>query len=126
MKNWVTAAMAALMTIAISPVNAQSSMPQMGAAESWGCQMNEGKSTKDLMKVVDDWNDWADDNDLNNYSRYLNIPVHALLVSEAGLVDPRSQSPHEAMLGAPHRRHVSTAWPTASVQYNFARQQVSQ
>ena len=58
MKNWVTARMAALITIAISPVNAQSSMPQMGAAESYR-QMNEGKSAEDLFEVVDDWNDWA-------------------------------------------------------------------
>ena len=87
MKNWVTAAMAALMTIAISPVNAQSSMPQMGAAESWGCQMNEGKSAEDLMEVVDDWNDWADDNELNAYSAWILNPIFKAdsdFVREAG------------------------------------------
>jgi len=33
-------------------------MPTLGSVEGWGCNMNDGQSMNDLMKVVDDWNEW--------------------------------------------------------------------
>ena len=50
-------------------------MTQMAAIESWGCQMNEGKSMSDLMEVVEDWNDWSDENDLDGYTAWILNPI---------------------------------------------------
>lgn len=63
--------------------------------------------------------------DLDPYSRHINVRIHALLLSEAGLIDSQGQISEEAWLGAPHRHPHSMAWPTTSVQYSFARQNVS-
>ena len=59
MKYWATTLLSLLIMMAMSPAHAQQDMPQLGAIESWGCQMNEGKSMSDLMEVVEDWNDWS-------------------------------------------------------------------
>ena len=59
----------------------------MAAIESWGCQMNEGKSMSELMTVVKDWNDWSDKNGLDAYTAWVLNPIlraNADFVREAG------------------------------------------
>ena len=51
MKYWVNTVLSLLVMMAMSSAQAQQDMPQLGAIESWGCQMNEGKSMSDLMEV---------------------------------------------------------------------------
>ena len=60
MKYWVNTVLSLLVVMAMSPAQAQQDMPQLGAIESWGRQMNEGKSRSDLVEVVEDWNDSSD------------------------------------------------------------------
>ena len=59
----------------MSPAHAQQDMPQLGAIESWGCRMNEGKSMSDLMEVVEDWNDRSDENGLDAYAAWVLNPI---------------------------------------------------
>lgn len=87
MKYWNALLPAALLALAINPSQAQDAMPPLGSVENWGCQMNEGKSASDLMKVVDDWNEWADDNELDAYTAWIMNPIFksdADFVREAG------------------------------------------
>ena len=87
MKYWVNTMLSLLVVIAMSPAQAQQDMPQLGAIESWGCQMNEGKSMSDLMKVVDDWNEWSDENGLDAYTAWVLNPIfkaNADFAREAG------------------------------------------
>ena len=87
MKYWVNTMLSLLVVIAMSPAQAQQDMPQLGAIESWGCQMNEGQSMSDLMKVVDDWNEWSDENGLDAYTAWVLNPIfkaNADFAREAG------------------------------------------
>ena len=87
MKYWVNTVLSLLVVMAMSPAQAQQDMPQLGAIESWGCQMNEGKSVSDLMKVVDDWNEWSDANGLDAYTAWVLNPIfkaNADFAREAG------------------------------------------
>ncbi len=58
---------------AIAHVQAQ--MPSLGSVEAWTCTMNEGQSMSDLMEVVEDWNDWSDDNEMDSYSAWVLTPI---------------------------------------------------
>ena len=87
MKYRVNTVLSLLVVMAMSPAQAQQDMPQLGAIESWGCQMNEGKSMSDLMKVVDDWNEWSDENGLDAYTAWVLNPIfkaNADFAREAG------------------------------------------
>jgi len=87
MKYRVNTLLSLLIVIAMSPAHAQQGMPQLGAIESWGCQINEGKSMSDLMKVVEDWNEWSDENGLDAYTAWVLNPIfkaNADFVHEAG------------------------------------------
>jgi hypothetical protein len=87
MKHWVKILLSLFIIAAMSPAHAQQDMPQMAAIESWGCQMNEGQSMSDLMKVVNDWNEWSDDNGIDAYSAWVLNPIfkaNADFVREAG------------------------------------------
>ena len=50
-------------------------MPTLGSVEGWGCKMNDGQSMKDLMKVVDDWNEWSDDQGISTYTAWVLNPI---------------------------------------------------
>ena len=54
MRYWVNSVLSLLILMAMSPSHAQQDMPQLGAIESWGCQINKGTSMSDLMEVVED------------------------------------------------------------------------
>ena len=87
MKYWVALLSSVVVTMTTIPAHAQQTMPPMGSAENWGCMMNEGKSASDLMKVVEDWNEWADDNGLDAYTAWILNPIFksdADFVREAG------------------------------------------
>lgn len=87
MRYWVNTLLSLLVMTAMSLAHAQQHMPQLGAIESWGCQMNEGKSMSDLMKVVEHWNDWSDENGLDAYSAWILNPIfkaNADFLIEAG------------------------------------------
>lgn len=42
-------------------------LPTIVPVETYTCDFNDGKTMADLMKVVDEWNDWADDQDIAGY-----------------------------------------------------------
>ncbi len=44
--------------------------------EIFACSFNEGKAYGDLMEVVEDWNDWADDEDIEEYSAWTLLPYY--------------------------------------------------
>ena len=54
---------------------AQGEMPTLGSVEGWGCNMNDGQSMSDLMKVVDDWNEWSDDQGISTYTAWVLNPI---------------------------------------------------
>ena len=67
MKQQVITFIAAASLSLSALTQAQGEMPTLGSVEGWGCNMNDGQSMNDLMKVVDDWNEWSDDQGISTY-----------------------------------------------------------
>ena len=60
-----------------SPSIAQVSDDGMGKVlpvEVYACKYNEGKTVADLNPIIDRWNEFADDNDLDNYAAWMLTP----------------------------------------------------
>ncbi len=51
--------------------------PVWGGTELYACMMNEGKGMGDLMDVVDEWNAWSDERDIDNYYAWVLNPIYA-------------------------------------------------
>jgi hypothetical protein len=49
-------------------------LPTIVPVETYTCDFNDGKTMADLMKVVAEWNDWADDQDITAYYAALLTP----------------------------------------------------
>ena len=45
--------------------------------EIYACKFNEGKGPSDLDKVVDKWNAWADEQDMQDYSGWTLVPYYS-------------------------------------------------
>ena len=45
--------------------------------EMFVCEYTEGNGPEELADVIAEWNDWADDRDLNNYSAWTLAPYYA-------------------------------------------------
>lgn len=63
--------------LAAAPGFAQVSDDGMGKVlpvELYACKFKEGKDDADLSKVIERWNKFADDNDMNNYAAWLLRP----------------------------------------------------
>ena len=43
--------------------------------ETWGCAFNEGHDMNDLMAVVEEWNEWADETNSANYNAFIMTPL---------------------------------------------------
>ncbi len=50
--------------------------------ELYACTYNEGAGLDELMEVIEDWNDWADDQDIENYSAWVMVPFYTSPVQE--------------------------------------------
>ena len=48
--------------------------PRFVPIEFWGCNYLEGKSYKDLQRVIDRWNKWMDDNSSSSYTAWTLVP----------------------------------------------------
>jgi hypothetical protein len=60
-----------------APVSAQVSEDGMGKVvpvEIFACNFVEGKGRADLMPVIDEWNEYSDDNRTNNYAAWMLTP----------------------------------------------------
>lgn len=75
MKHHVITLIAAASLSLSVVVQAQDTMPTLGSVEGWQCNMNDGQSMSDLMKVVDDWNEWSDDQDITAYTAWVLNPI---------------------------------------------------
>ena len=75
MKQQVIAFIAAASLSLSALTQAQGEMPTLGSVEGWGCNMNDGQSMNDLMKVVDDWNEWSDDQGISTYTAWVLNPI---------------------------------------------------
>jgi len=75
MKQQVITFIAAASLSLSALTQAQGEMPTLGSVEGWGCNMNDGQSMKDLMKVVDDWNEWSDDQGISTYTAWVLNPI---------------------------------------------------
>ena len=73
MKQQVMTFIAAASLSLSALTQAQGEMPTLGSVEGWGCNMNDGQSMNDLMKVVDDWNEWSDDQGISTYLSLIHI-----------------------------------------------------
>ena len=59
------------------PVHAQVSADGMGKVvpvEIYACKYNEGKTEADLNAVIERWNAWADEDDMDDYAAWLLTP----------------------------------------------------
>ena len=45
--------------------------------ELWACKFNDGKGPADLDKVVEEWNAWADEQGLQDYSGWTLVPYYS-------------------------------------------------
>ena len=43
--------------------------------EAWGCNFNKGQDMNDLMSVVQEWNEWADETGSTNYNAFVMTPL---------------------------------------------------
>lgn len=68
----------ALMSVSTPLASAQT----QGAMEAYLCTFNDGKSMKDIMSVVEDWNAWSDEKGINSYTAWVLNPI---FVSNADL-----------------------------------------
>jgi hypothetical protein len=61
-------AMPFLLMISMTSVYAQDEPPTWAPLELFGCNFVEGADMDDLDAVIDNWNDWMDENGLDNYT----------------------------------------------------------
>ena len=77
-KHLRIAGMSMLATLlCIGPANAQVSADGMGKVlpvELFACKFNDGKSWSDLNAVIDQWNEFADDQDVEDYAAWTLVP----------------------------------------------------
>lgn len=76
-----TSCLVALASVALAPVPAVAEshdaapvLPTIVPVDTYTCNFVDGKSMTDLMDVVEEFNDWADDRDITNYYAALLTP----------------------------------------------------
>ena len=62
--------------ICASSASAQQQAPQIGAVEIFGCNFKDGKKMDNLNTVARHWNQWADQNKINDYTAMTLVPIY--------------------------------------------------
>ncbi len=60
----------------LSLFSALSFAQNQGAMEAYLCTLNDGKSMADIMSVVEDWNEWSDQKDIDSYTAWVLNPIY--------------------------------------------------
>ncbi len=60
--------------LGISGAVAQDGPPTFAPVEIIGCTFDEGNDMDDLMPVIDDWNEWADEAGIDGYTAIISVP----------------------------------------------------
>ena len=81
--------------------------------ELFPCTFNEGKGMSDYMAVVEEFNDWADDNGLDDYSAWVLVPYYFGPEQEFDLLW-LGGSPNAKSLGAAQDKWIETGGEIAA------------
>ena len=67
-------AMPFLLMVAMTSVNAQDEVPMWAPLELYGCNFVDGADMDDLNAVIDTWNEWMDENNIDSYTAVVLSP----------------------------------------------------